>query len=287
MKKNSLLTTIIVMVLVMAGSVCAWCATAGFELTVSDFSIRLNSEGTSLVPIDVNGNAQVNGVAGSPREQVPAYLAQKRYGTYNLSSSYHGGPWLQEMTTSGVYDPITNSANIYDKIVSNAPGPGPDNIPLWGSERAFVVQWAGSDFNLTFSSPQDGWYQTHITADYSYTGSLDNSGPNTFAELNWAPELVIGINPPYSIYPNNFFITDIFENRDLETHTGHLDLDIGPEVYLFAGDSLGVNIFADIFTQSWGPTPSSVVPLPSPILLFSTGILWMAGWRFKRNLTGR
>ena len=129
MKKGSL-AVLISAALILALTISAWGATAGFELTFSNLSIHLNSSSTSLVPSGVHGYAQVAGWAGSPMEEVPDYLKQPFYGTYNVSSSYHGGPWLQEMTTSGVYDPSSNSANTFVKIVSNAPGPGPENACL-------------------------------------------------------------------------------------------------------------------------------------------------------------
>lgn len=122
-------------------------------------------------------------------EEVPDYLKQPHWGTYNLNSIYYGGPWLQEMTTSGVYVPGSNSVKAYAKIVSNVPCPGPENAYYWGNERGFVNQGAWSVYYLSFTSPQDAMYQTHITADYTYKVTLDNYGPNTFGELDWVPEL--------------------------------------------------------------------------------------------------
>jgi hypothetical protein len=271
----------------MAGSFSAWGATASFELSFSNLTLRLNSSVGTLVPSSVSGYAQAAGWAGSPMEEVPAYLKQPFYGTYNLSSSYHGGPWLQEMTTSGVYDPISNSANTSVKIVSNAPCPGPENAYYWGNESGFVNQGAWSVYYLNFTSPQDALYQTRITADYTYTVTLDNSGPNTFGELDWVPELFIGLNPPYWIQPN-YDITDIFADKSPGTYSGHLDLDVGPGVYLFAGNSMKVTLDTSVCTWNWGPMPAPPsVPIPSSAILLSTGIFGLAGWRYRRCSTSR
>jgi hypothetical protein len=268
--------------LVLALSVSAWGATAGFELTFSNLSVLLNRGSTSLVPNSVTGYAQIAGWAGSPMEQVPDYLKQPRWGTYTLTSSYHGGPWLQEMTTAGVYDPSTHSAETSAKIVSNAPCPSPENVKYWGSERGFVNQGAWSVYNLKFNSPEVGWYQAHVTADYSYTITLDNSGSNRFGELDWAPELFFRLMAPYWVQPN-YGITDIFTAMTPGTYNGHLDLDIGPEIYLFAGDGMQITMDTSVCTWNWGPTPTPVVPLPSSLLLLSSGILGLAGWRLKRK----
>ncbi len=220
-------------------------------------------------------------------EEVPAYLKQPQWGTYSLASSYHGGPWLQEMTTSGIYDPISNSANTSAKIVSNAPSPGPENTYYWGNERGFVNQGAWSVYYLNFHSPQEGWYQTHVAADYTYTVSLDNSGPNTFGELDWVPELFIGLTPPYWIQPN-YDINDIFADKSPGTHSGHLDLDVGLGVYLFADNSMKVTLDTSVCTWNWGPMPAPPsVPIPSSVILLSTGIFGLAGWRYKRRSIGR
>jgi hypothetical protein len=287
MKKRIVLTTIIALAFVMAGNISAWGASAGFEMSFRNLALRLNSSTSILLPSSVSGYAQVAGWAGSPVEEVPAYLKQPFYGTYNLSSSYQGGTWLKEMTTSGVYDPGANNANTYVKIVSNAPCPGPENINYWGNERGFVNQGAWSVYYLNFTSPQDALYQTHITADYTYTVTLDNSGPNTFGELDWAPELFIGLNPPYWIQPN-YDITDIFVDKSPGTHYGHLDLDVGPEVYLFAGNNMKVTLDTSVCTWNWGPMPAPPpVPIPSSAILLSTGIFGLAGWGYKRRSTGR
>lgn len=276
MKKNGV-ASFITLALLLTLSLSAWGATAGFELTFSNLAIRLNNDTISLVPSGVKGYAQIFGGARYPTEAVPAYLEQRFYGTYNLNSSYHGGPWLEEMTASGVYDPITNSANTHAKIVSNAPYPS--------FERSYVGQVANITYDLDFNSPENGWYQTHISGDYSYTISLDNSGPNTFAELNWSPMLLLGLYPPYSIQPD-YGIYDIFADKNPGTHSGHLDLDVGPEIYLFAGNSMKIFMCTDLATQNWGPAPAPVVPIPSSSVLFSTGIFGLAGWRYKRHSTG-
>lgn len=269
--------------LVLVFSASAWGATAGFELALSNLSVRLNGDGTFLVPSSVNGYAQIAGWAGCPLERVPDYLTQPQWGTHNLSSSYSGGPWLQEMSTSGVYNPITNSASTSAKIVCTAPFSGPENVSYWGNERSFVEQGAWSIFYLNFSSLHDGWYQAHVSADYTYTVTLDNSGPNTFGELNWAPDLVIGLHPPYWIEPN-YDITEIFADKTPGTHSGHLDLDIGPEVYLFAGNIMGVVMATDLTTQNWGRL---AVPIPASIFLLGSGLLGLAGRKLQRKLYRR
>jgi hypothetical protein len=188
------------------------------------------------------------------------------------------------MSTWGVYNPGTNSANTYAMIAASAPNPSRENVQMWGQTRGFVEQSALSVYHLNFTSPRDGWYQTHITADYTYTITLDQSGsPNIFGELNWFPKLSIFLTPPYSNFwsPPNCDITDIFADLSPGTHTGYLDVDDGPAVYLFAGDNMDVTMATEIAAQNWGL--SAAGPIPASFTLFSIGILGLAGLRRFRK----
>lgn len=258
----------ITLALFLALTISAWGATVSLEFMFSNLSLTLNSATNSLRPnpTTLNGSAFVCGYAGSPMEDIrPGNFSYDQYNPYN---SYQGGPWLEEMTTWGLYDNSTNNIDFYGKVILNCP-PDPFQGLRYSSVEGSVVTLFK---NITFNINQAGSYQTHITGDYSYTFSLDNSDDNEFGSISYrSASLIYGI--PGQAWPYDITMQSW-------TGTGHVDFDFGTDLYLYPG-SLPVELGVTIGLGGQGPWVPC--PIPGSIFLFSTGILGLVGWRYQAS----
>jgi hypothetical protein len=205
------------------------------------------------------------------------------------SASIPGMTWLQTTSSSVAYDGGVKF-NLKPNFVGNAPSPSSPNA-YDGYLYQYSAYYYGNYFHLDYTIPANGSYTATISDLYDLVFKLRNAdgGSNYFYQTQgysylyvyfYAPtgngyaEKLVLANAAYN-YPNavpDFTLSLLGKKASILVSLDDL----------VAGDTVSFDAY--LYTQQYGNSNNSTVPLPPSALLLGSGLLGLGLLRRKWSL---